>query len=64
MQMKQLWISKLTNGSFVSYEEHHYMYSDIICRIQSPEICGVSAKNKRRHTYKIADAEYNAISFI
>ena len=45
-----------------SNDEHHYMYSDIICRIQPPEISGVSAKNKRRHTYKIADTEYDAIS--
>ena len=42
-----------------------YEYSDIVSKIDAPEITGVSAKNKRKDVYAVANGDWDeACKFI
>ena len=46
-------------------DELDYKYDDVICKIDAPEITGVSAKNKRRDVYAVLESDYEeACKFI
>ena len=43
-------------------DELDYKCDDVICKIDAPEITGVSVKNKRRDVYAVLGSDYEEAS--